>query len=135
MILTKPEREAIRALAEKATKGPWTACYPTKSAYPWMKVSLRPEIMAQGTVIAELRWGGNSEPFVEANSRFIAAARTDVPALLDTLDAQDKQIEALRDALDEMIPYARATIGAPESSWPPDNVIIKARAALAKVRP
>ena len=42
-------------------------------------------------------------------------------------------IDAAREAIEELIPYARATIGLPEPSWNPDNVILKARAVLAKL--
>jgi hypothetical protein len=37
-------------------------------------------------------------------------------------------------ALDDLLPYARAAIGLPETSWPPDSVILKARAVLAKAK-
>ena len=40
----------------------------------------------------------------------------------------------LLEALADVLPYAQAAIGLPESSWPADSVIFKARAAIAKAR-
>ncbi len=46
-----------------------------------------------------------------------------------------ERIAELEGALEDMIPYAQATIGIPETAWPPDSVILKARALLSKAKP
>lgn len=50
----------------------------------------------------------------EANARLITAA----PDLLE--------------ALKECLPYAEASVGIPETLWPDDSCLLKARAAIAK---
>jgi hypothetical protein len=47
-------------------------------------------------------------------------------AALRKLEAHDEMLQLI----DDMVPYARATIGAPESSWQDDNVILRARRIL-----
>jgi len=54
------------------TPGPWAVYQPTDRAGNFS--SQRPEIVAGDTVIAELRWNGNSEPHVAANAALIARA-------------------------------------------------------------
>ena len=49
----------------------------------------------------------------------------------ERLQERDAEIEQLRAVIEELLPYARATIGLPENAWSPDNVILKARAILA----
>ena len=39
-------------------------------------------------------------------------------------------IEFLRSAIEDLLPYAQASIGLPEALWPGDSVILKARRAL-----
>jgi len=62
-----------------------------------------------------------------------------VPGAL-RLEAAD-EIERLRTvnaelvaALDDLLPYAQACIGLPESLWPHDSAILKARAVIAKAK-
>ena len=79
------DRTAARARCETATKGPWEAkC--SGHDYPY--------IVAHGKQLA------CGEDFGKMpDAEFIAHARTDLPAALDALDAKDKEIERLRDAL------------------------------------
>lgn len=42
-------------------------------------------------------------------------------------------IDELVSCLQDMTPYARACIGLPENAWPHDNVILRARRAMARV--
>ena len=63
------DTKAIRARAEAATKGPWRR-HPNPRFY---------------VQFDDGHFGGTDEEH-EANARFCAAARTDVPALLDRID-------------------------------------------------
>lgn len=103
--MTPEERQAARARCEAATPGPWEKydqndgmemvfgalwCI-ANDAYmnppdedsddPWEAVDI---MIATG---------------IEADADFIAAARTDLPAALDALDAKDAEIERLRKLL------------------------------------
>jgi hypothetical protein len=92
--LPREERDAIRARAEAATDGPWSAYGTVIAAYfepncggcsgivsPAHEPSCGIEQIAQADA---------------ADAEFIAHARTDVPALLDALDAAEAEIERLR---------------------------------------
>lgn len=84
-VLPREERDAIRARAEAATDGPWTAHNMERAG--WLIET--PESREAGEYpAAEVREGRDAE--------FIAHARTDVPALLDALDAAEAEIDRLR---------------------------------------
>jgi hypothetical protein len=87
--LPREERDAIRARAEAATPGPWDwygygetgrTLYLDNSPYHDLNVLKTTD-----------DW-----PPTDADAEFIAHARSDVPALLDALDAAEAEIERLR---------------------------------------
>lgn len=43
-------------------------------------------------------------------------------------------VKELAQVVDDLLPYARATIGAPEPTWQPDSVILRGRVALKRCR-
>jgi hypothetical protein len=94
--MTTDERAAIRARAEAATPGPW-----------W-RVSDRPDghpLFFDGNG-CDLIMSGVDPDTSDCDDRFVIAARTDVPALLDHADAQDRRIaelEALVRSLSERV--------------------------------
>lgn len=78
-MLTKEERAEMRERAESATAGPWME-------QRWGRTAVRlltPDGKEACRVYDEPR---------DANATFIAAARTDVIALLDALDGSEKQV-------------------------------------------
>lgn len=89
--LPREERDAIRARADRATEGPWghhAHTHGLPSDGPTHVCVFDPEDVP----VAELdysSWG-------ERDAEFIAHARTDVPALLDALDAAEVENERLR---------------------------------------
>lgn len=78
MTLTPSDRAALRALAEKAIDAPWSV----KPKDPSMVLD------GNGFWVADC---GEDH----ASARFIAAARTAIPALLDALDASEKERAAM----------------------------------------
>lgn len=84
--LTPEDRDALRALAEKATPGPWLP----HARYVWTS--------ELGGIIQNWSEDANAADDME----FIAAARAAVPALLDMLD----QAEAERDHACALAVYA-----------------------------
>ena len=95
--MDKSEREAIRARCEAATLGPWVI------DDIGMHISQK-EHMADGYLIADMRGWGYMKKILnltdeeaiaaqKANGEFIAAARQDIPALLDALDELEKDYD------------------------------------------
>ena len=78
------DRDQLRALASGATPGPWIP----HPSYVWTS--------ELGGIIQNWSEDANAA----ADMEFIAAARTAVPALLDTLDQAEARIKAVRDVLD-----------------------------------
>lgn len=91
-VLPREERDAIRARAEAATPGPWVVNVKERTV----------RSLADGYDGTE--WGGTilyddscGERPIPGDAYFIAHARTDVPALLDALDAAEAENERLVD--------------------------------------
>ena len=85
--MTHDELKAIRERAEKATKGPWT--HP-----PYEE-----EIVAPGEMPVIRAGQVRGESFLcaeDADLDFIAAARTDIPALLYEIDRLRTALEAAK---------------------------------------
>lgn len=101
--LPREERDAIRARVDRATEGPWghhAHTHGLPSDGPTHVCVFDPEDVP----VAELdysSWG-------ERDAEFIAHARTDVPALLDALDAAEAENERLRVTLYESEQAANA---------------------------
>ena len=95
---------AILARADAATPGPWVVSFPEIHS------------LGLGGHPTEVVWqmpfeGGGVER--EADATFIAAARTDVPALVDALRVRDAELAALRaerDALAKRVADLEDTI-------------------------
>lgn len=92
-----PGLQAVRDRADKATAGPWTLEYATTSCgYAW-------KVLPIGACLYVDSRGGVCNPDMDgatatANAELLAAARTDVPALLDL-------IETLAGALEKVTPF------------------------------
>ncbi len=107
--LTPEERAAIRERESKATAGPWHSHNPDDSSsmncYCVSALKIEPDvywddttgIIAATLIQTPLTIGNNPKDGDkwEEDAEFIAAARTDIPRLLDDLDAVDAEIAAL----------------------------------------
>lgn len=82
-----PDLTAIRARAEAATPGPWTTWVDGHNNHSGVCTD-------DGEV-------GISDDVEGADAEFIAHARTDVPALLDALEAAQSRIDKAKAAIDE----------------------------------
>lgn len=105
---SKSESARLRALAERATPGPWEAEGDYKS----------PDILACGQVVAVTIASDMKPPVDKANAEFIAAANPS--AVLALLDEADRLRRALRHILDGALSLprfaeaeARAALGEP----------------------
>lgn len=78
-MMTRAQVEQARARADKATPGPW---------YAGADADVRSDEKADAVCVIDLR----------DDNAFIAAARSDVPALAETVDAL---VEALRHCVEE----------------------------------
>lgn len=78
--------ERAKQLAEKATAGPWRSMY---GGEPNM-------VHVEGLVVCETTRGGREPHGHDDDADFIAAARTDVPALADALLSLLAENERLR---------------------------------------
>lgn len=123
----KPDIATIRARAEAATPGEWRA---TRNSRNVATVHLAPTLMFD-TEIAVLRDFAEEEDdpprdHLVADADFIAAARTDVPAICD-------RVEVLEAALREVLPLAEAWMELDDGSEPSIEecrAVAAARAAL-----
>lgn len=88
--LPREERDAIRARAEAATDGPWRTWNDGHVGSPTVHIG--------GGVMPT---PGSDPAQRMPDAEFIAHARTDVPALLDALDAAEAEVERLRENRDE----------------------------------
>lgn len=88
--LTKEQRDAIRARVDAATKGPWLQAHHVDEP--------RALIAADRPAESLLALDRDGMAIMDkvADAAFIASARSDVPALLDDLDAAEREIETLR---------------------------------------
>lgn len=124
---------AARALANDATPGPWRVYYGAgASGWPWAVYTDAPnyECDRQGEVppgeygfraavvclhggydtLAHDQYGAVSyatSAEVSANYEFIAAARSELPALADDIDALAAEIERLRAEVEQVAQQAR----------------------------
>lgn len=113
--MTDEQRRASLARCEAATPGPW-----------------------QTRFINRLFQSARKDPATLMlnqaqdwpDSEFIAAARTDLPAALDALDAKDAEIEALTAALRDI--SCRGIYGEGELPMTPSELREIARAALTR---
>lgn len=94
--ITPDERAAMRALADAATDGPWEVYSARGGTYV-----TRPDLLGVAR-----EW---SLVWQVADARFIAAARTAVPRLLDALDTAEAERDAVRtNALAQVLAANRA---------------------------
>lgn len=100
--MTAPDLEAIRKRAAAATPGPWTAGRPDMATIvdgidsKWIYAGDQYCAVASGRIQGE--W---SE--VMANAEFIAASRTDVPALCDEVKRLRAENAKLREAANAVL--------------------------------
>ena len=96
--MTKQELEAIRAMCEAASEGPWRT---GKVSFMYQGIAIRRgESGADLRKLASVEHWRDSEGGIfdgTANADFIAHSRTDIPALLDAIDEKDGEIERLRE--------------------------------------
>lgn len=88
--MTKSELDQIRARADAATPGPW---YYEGTDIPGMRGWVR-VCNSRGFDIDEVCWSSSR------NSNFVSAARTDVPALCDALEAAMRALAVAHELLD-----------------------------------
>lgn len=118
----------ILELSEKATPGPWE--WQTGSS--WTRLGTRHGRRTDGSVICPFVNQYDHHPDL-AVKNCDATLITELRNHATTLAAIASAAAECERALEEIIPYARVTIGAPESSWNSDNVILQARSALAAI--
>lgn len=109
--LTPAERQAIRERAEAATAGPWYVRYTDDASFMCMTVICttdygdghdnkrfdnEPDVVAITLHQLMPRVGLGSDDCGDADSAFIAHARTDIPRLLNDLDAAEAEVERLQ---------------------------------------
>jgi hypothetical protein len=87
------DREAIRARADAATKGPWFADDTD------LKVNTEDgrALVVVATVLLSDEDTRENYPQASADAEFIAAVRDDVAALLDELDRVSRELETMRE--------------------------------------
>jgi hypothetical protein len=95
--MTKAERDEIRARVEKATPGPWIATSDWSNYAVWSQERRRDVVQSPSRVMVN---NPLNEWTREGDATFIAASRTDIPKLLDALDAAEERERVLRDALE-----------------------------------
>lgn len=97
--MTDEELQAIRTRAEAATPGPWTEGAGTVAGGEVRELVIGPD----GRTIIAMAYGGFGHPMPDCTREdraFIAAARTDVPALL----AEVERLRAERDEVEALLP-------------------------------
>jgi hypothetical protein len=88
---TREEREAIRARVEKATPGPWL--WGWSDHLVWLAV-----VGGAASVICRIHNEVSGLPLTKEdqdNAAFIAAARYDVPRLLEALEEAERKLDKL----------------------------------------
>jgi hypothetical protein len=122
--MSKEERQAIRQRVDAATPGPWYWHNPDDdvcmnvylvTTHPYEPDDLIPgdfddhgEVVAI-TLLQTPRFAGVSDHKWQENAHFIAEVRTDIPKLLDDLDAADARIAALEEQVKGMEDALQAT--------------------------
>lgn len=101
--MTPEELAAIKARAEAATPGPWegaTASTYVRGVYTLSEYFVRcPE--DDVAIASEILEPATSQPSID-NAAFIAAARTDVPALVAEVERLQGQVAMLRDVMSDI---------------------------------
>lgn len=87
---TREGREQLRALADKATPGPWEAEFSGEQG----NCVLPPDYRSTREAVAVTRLY-----YAQADAEFIAAARTAIPVLLDALDTAEARADRAEAAL------------------------------------
>lgn len=101
----------IEARANAATPGPWRNDRPPEHHYAEVWGARGP---GYGTIVCAYP----SRPIeAEANKDFIAHARTDIPALIASLRAERKLVEAASVALGELIELANTPEHCQDAEW------------------
>lgn len=103
---TEPDLAAIRARCDAATPGPWEYVEDNEIVVAGLQRH-SPGHISYDTLIVEVDGGEPGldeteaayDARVEANTRFVVAARADLPALLDLVERQAAEIERLRTEL------------------------------------
>lgn len=107
--------DELRELAARATPGPWHA-YFTTHGDPFVVCDRDRWPQTQMAQVSTA-----PDDYGRANCEFIAAARTALPALLDTVDRLQQQANAVR-ALHERVPDGHGgwcrTCQTPKDYWP-----------------
>jgi hypothetical protein len=98
--MTKAERDEIRARVEKATPGPWIATSDWSNYAVWSQERRRDVVQSPSRVMVN---NPLNEWTREGDATFIAASRTDIPKLLDALDAAEERETDLREHLRDCI--------------------------------
>jgi hypothetical protein len=101
--MTDEELQAIRARAEAATPGPWTEGVGKVAGGETRELV----IGADGRTIIAMAYGGFGHPTPDCTREdraFIAAARTDVPALLAEVDRLKAERMTEREAIEDALP-------------------------------
>jgi hypothetical protein len=97
--MTRPDLDAIRARCDAATPGPWAydegAGYIEmgEAGYAEFKPDWERSVHKQPPLVARMTdtWGNT-----EDDGRFIANARTDIPALLAYIDGLEHEVAELK---------------------------------------
>lgn len=125
--MTDDEIKAARALCEAATPGPWAFM---NEAYPWVAGAVDEDIACPSTVIEFNECGEQAH----SDARFIAAARTLLPAALDALEqARRERDEARAHAAERGAAQVAALSNAAVEGVDLDMKIESLTAELAKV--
>jgi hypothetical protein len=125
--VTKAERDELRALLAKATPGEWRVSmtgYSVKSDDAVVPIVAAVHGGAQATLFQIERWLPNAD--------LIAAARNAIGGLLDQLDAADETIAALREDLEDALPYVSEYF---RDKWSLGKSLKKAEEYDATVKP
>lgn len=84
----KPDTKVIRARADAASEGPWAS---TPLGMGTLVGTRGPNGVGNVAVV----YGGGANTRSEADTAFIAAARADVPALCDRIEALERALEVI----------------------------------------
>jgi hypothetical protein len=105
--MTDIDITAIRRRADAATSGPWIGTTPHDGRTKWADDFEDPMVVtadsSPGNYCAIAQEICNGPTDGQADAEFIAAARTDVPALLDLVAEQATEIERLRAGAESVI--------------------------------
>ncbi|WP_326564525.1 hypothetical protein [Micromonospora peucetia] len=129
--MTTNDLDAIRKLADAATPGPWQAIVPANETGDWFDPYDDPMVVTSdstpGNYCAIAKDICNGDPEGVADTAFIAAARSAVPALCDEVEQlraklavarrETDRLRADRDAHQQVTAAARRVIAAGHLDW------------------